>query len=187
MNQAGTLGKRSEPGLVKRVRKLLSPQAPSTKLSPTHRHVRPAPCISCFGNGVHKLSTNAKVTEFNISISVQKNIGRFDICKGKKFKLLSLSWSVQFPKEQLQRISTNSDCRTWAPGTECSWPLRVQPAATGDGVSHPMTLKAHYNSPTPAWYGKTWIREARRQPPTPEVTLQNPYCSPRSHLWQGLC
>lgn len=46
---------------------------------PFRRHVRPAPCISCFGNGVHKLSTNAKVTEFNISISVQKNIGRFDI------------------------------------------------------------------------------------------------------------
>jgi hypothetical protein len=47
----------------------------------TYCHVWPTPSISCLGNGVHKLSTDPKVTEFNISTSVQKNIGRFDICK----------------------------------------------------------------------------------------------------------
>ena len=47
----------------------------------TYCHVWPAPSISCLGNGVHKLSTDAKVAEFNISTSIQKNIGRFDICK----------------------------------------------------------------------------------------------------------
>lgn len=47
----------------------------------TYCHVWPASSISCLGNGVHKLSTDAKVAEFNISTSIQKNIGRFDICK----------------------------------------------------------------------------------------------------------
>lgn len=101
----------AEPGLPKEGKILQSPQPcqlPAVQLIPTHRHVRPAPCIPRFGNGVHKLPTNAEVTEFNVSISVQKNIGRFDVCKAKKFKSVSHSWRFQFQEQQLQRINTGS-------------------------------------------------------------------------------
>lgn len=47
----------------------------------TYCHIRPTPSISCLGNRVHKLSTDAEITELYISTSVQKNIGRFDVCK----------------------------------------------------------------------------------------------------------
>lgn len=94
---------------------LLTGRVKSHRAHPTHRHVRPAPCIPRFGNGVHELSANAKVTEFNISISVQKNIGRFDVCRGKKFKPVSHSWRFQFQAEQLQRIEAGSAAPSLSP------------------------------------------------------------------------
>lgn len=95
----------AEPGPQKKGKILPSPRG--RQLIPTHRHVRPAPGIPRFGNGVHKLSANAEVTEFNISISVQKNIGRFDVCKGKKFKPVSDGWRFPFQEQQLRRIDTS--------------------------------------------------------------------------------
>lgn len=57
----------------------------------TYCHIWPTPGISCLGNGVHQLSTDAKVTELNIPTPVQKNIGRFDICKRERNVISSTS------------------------------------------------------------------------------------------------
>lgn len=38
-------------------------------------HVRSAASISGFGYGVHQLATDAKVTELNVAIPVQENVG----------------------------------------------------------------------------------------------------------------
>lgn len=170
----------AEPGLQKEGKILYSPRAghlPAARLIPTHRHVRPAPCIPRFGNGVHKLSTNAKVTEFNISISVQKNIGRFDVCKGKKFKPASQGWRFKFQEQQLQRTDTGSAAQSPSPlgmgRAGGDWmhspPLRIltgskrrwsQPqrchVSRGRG-RHPTTLKS-------CFYGKPQTEGAMKQP-----------------------
>lgn len=95
-----------EPSLQQQVRPCPAHGAPAplARLSPTHRHVRPAPCVPRFGDGVHELPANAEVTEFNISISVQKNIGRFDVCKGRKFKTVRQGCRFPFQQQQLQRL-----------------------------------------------------------------------------------
>lgn len=104
----------AEPSLQQKVRPCPAHSAPAplARLSPTHRHVRPAPCVPCFGDGVHELPANAEVTEFNISISVQKNIGRFDVCKGRKFKPVSQGCRFPFQQQQLQRLDVGSTVRS---------------------------------------------------------------------------
>lgn len=131
--ESGDRQGRAEPGLQKEGTVLPSPRA--RQLSPTHRHVRPAPRIARFGNGVHKLSANAEVTELNISISVQKNIGRFDVCKGKKLKPVSHCCGFPFQAQQLQRMDTGSAARGHA---RHRWASR--PAARGDGASPEDTM-----------------------------------------------
>lgn len=57
----------------------------------THRHVGSAASISALGNGVHQLTTDAKVTELDVAPSVQQNVGGFDVCKQNHLSLNEVS------------------------------------------------------------------------------------------------
>lgn len=50
----------------------------------TYCHVRPAACVSGLGYGVHQLAADAKIAQFDIPLSVHKNVGRFDVCEHSK-------------------------------------------------------------------------------------------------------
>jgi len=55
-----------------------------TKLCATHRHVWSAPCIPGFGDGVHQLTTDAKVTQLYVAVPVQEDVWRLNVWQGKK-------------------------------------------------------------------------------------------------------
>lgn len=44
-----------------------------------HRHVGPASGISGLCYGVHQLAADAKVTQLYVAVSVQENVGGFDV------------------------------------------------------------------------------------------------------------
>ena len=48
-----------------------------------YRHVRPAACVSGLGYGIHQLTADAEITQFDITFSVHKNVGRFDVCRDR--------------------------------------------------------------------------------------------------------
>ena len=47
----------------------------------TYGHIWSTTSVSRLRNGIHQLTTDAEITEFNVSIGVQKNVRRFHICK----------------------------------------------------------------------------------------------------------
>lgn len=50
----------------------------------THSHVRPAACVSGFGDGVHQLTADAKVAQLYVAVAVQEDVGRLDVCEGDR-------------------------------------------------------------------------------------------------------
>ena len=47
----------------------------------TYGHIWSTASVSSLRDGIHQLTTDAEITEFNVSIGVQKNVRRFHICK----------------------------------------------------------------------------------------------------------
>lgn len=45
----------------------------------TYCHVGSAACVSGLGYRVHQLTTDAKVTQFDVAVTVHENVGRFDV------------------------------------------------------------------------------------------------------------
>lgn len=43
----------------------------------THRHVGPAPGIPALRDGVHQLPADPEITEFNVALSVEEDVGGF--------------------------------------------------------------------------------------------------------------
>lgn len=44
-----------------------------------HSHVRSTASISGLGDGVDQLPADAKITQFNVAVSIQENVGGFDV------------------------------------------------------------------------------------------------------------
>lgn len=55
----------------------------------THSHVRSAARVSGFGDGVHQLTADTKVTQLDVAVPVQQDVGRLDVCEDEKTKTVS--------------------------------------------------------------------------------------------------
>lgn len=68
-------------------------------------------------------------------------------------------------------------------GSSRRWSLPQTGCVPRGRGRHPTTLKYHYNGLTTAWYRKTQVGGAAKQPPP----VQNVFALQCSHLWQYPC
>lgn len=66
------------------------PSPPVRRGGPTHSHIGSTASTPCFGFGVNKAATDAKVTELDLTPLIQQDVGGFDITMDDPMLLLQI-------------------------------------------------------------------------------------------------
>ena len=71
-----------------------------------HRHIGPASGISGLSYGVHQLAADAKVTKLYVTVSVQENVGGFDVWEDMN-EHKKMTWAINLRMELLAFLFIN--------------------------------------------------------------------------------